>query len=84
MFDFAAIEKAAERITALLPSDPRILREEFRHAVRPLLEGMLTRMDLVTREEYDAQAAVLRRTREKLEALEQDIAELERRAGDTA
>jgi len=38
-------------------------------------------MDLVTRQEFDVQAGVLRRTREKLEALEAKLAELERKEG---
>ena len=41
------------------------------------LQAALARLDLVTREEFDAQAAVLLRTRQKLEALEQQLARLE-------
>ena len=41
------------------------------------LQSILTRLDLVTRDEFDAQAAVLQRTRMKLEALEQRCTELE-------
>lgn len=47
---------------------------------RGLLSSALTRLDLVSREEYDVQAEVLARTREKLAALEARIAELEARA----
>ena len=78
MFDFRSIEAAAERIAALLPADPRKVRDELRNGVKPLLEAMLARMDLVTREEFDAQSMVLRRTREKLESLELQLAALER------
>ena len=42
-----------------------------------MLQSQLTRLDLVTREEFDVQSAVLRRTREKLAVLEQRLAELE-------
>src|SRR6185312_3124797 len=48
---------------------------------RGLLSSAFARVDLVSREEYDAQAQVLARTREKLAALEARIAELEARAG---
>ncbi len=41
------------------------------------LQAALARLDLVTREEFDAQAAVLARTRQKLEELEQKLAQLE-------
>lgn len=42
------------------------------------LQSILARLDLVTRDEFDAQAAVLQRTRLKLEALEQRCIELEK------
>jgi len=41
------------------------------------LQSALTRLDVVSREEFDAQAAVLKRTRERLEALEAKIASLD-------
>ena len=46
------------------------------------MSSALARMDVVTREEFDVQSAVLARTREKLEALERRVAELERAGGD--
>jgi BMFP domain-containing protein YqiC len=45
--------------------------------VRALLRGALGRLDLVSREEFDIQVALLARTREKLEALEERFASLE-------
>ncbi|HET9650805.1 MAG TPA: accessory factor UbiK family protein [Usitatibacter sp.] len=48
---------------------------------RGLLASTLARLDLVTREEYDVQAQVLARTREKLAALEARLAQLEAKAG---
>ena len=48
--------------------------------VRVLLRGALGRLDLVSREEFDIQVALLARTREKLEALEERVASLEARA----
>jgi len=45
--------------------------------VRALLHGALGRLDLVSREEFDVQVALLARTREKLEALEERLAMLE-------
>ncbi len=77
MLDPRAVEDIAERISGLLPADARVLREEFRSNARALLETALARMDLVTREEFEAQTAMLRRTREKLERLETRLAELE-------
>ncbi|BFM18625.1 hypothetical protein R50073_48080 [Maricurvus nonylphenolicus] len=44
---------------------------------RALLESLLRKMNLVSRDEFDAQQAVLQRTRSKLEALEQELAQLQ-------
>ncbi|WP_372738878.1 accessory factor UbiK family protein [Neptunomonas sp.] len=47
--------------------------------VRVFLQSALSKMDLVTRDEFDAQAAVLMRTREKVEQMEKLLADLESR-----
>jgi BMFP domain-containing protein YqiC len=44
-----------------------------------LLKGMFTKMELVTREEFDVQTEVLKRTRQKLEELEKKLSEIEAR-----
>ncbi len=80
MLDMKAIEQLADRIGSLLPADARVLRDEFRTNVRGLLETVLSRMDLVTREEFDAQRALLERTREKLDRLERELTALEGRS----
>ncbi len=77
VIDLKMIEGISERIGALLPADLGALRSEFKTNVKALLEASLTRMDVVTREEFDAQSALLRRTREKLDKLEKLLAELE-------
>lgn len=77
MLDFSKLEAAAGRLSELLPAGPRELGAELRHNLKPLLESALARMNLVTREEFDAQTRVLRRTREKLTELERQVTELE-------
>ena len=79
MLNLRLIESLVERIGGLLPAEAGVLREEFRTNVRALLETALARMDLVTREEFDAQTELLRRTREKLDRLEASLATLESR-----
>lgn len=76
------ISRLAEQLRALLPRDamPTQMQDELRLA----LQTVLARSDLVTRDEFEAQATVLRRTREKLDALEKQLAALEATAGDTA
>ncbi|MGB1879235.1 MAG: accessory factor UbiK family protein [Gammaproteobacteria bacterium] len=77
MFDLRSIEAAAERLAALLPEDARLLRDELKANIRPVLESLLNRLDLVTREEFEAQTRVLAHTRERLEQLEAQLQELE-------
>lgn len=77
MIDLKTIEAMSERIGALLPADLAALRSEFKTNVKAVLEASLARMDVVTREEFDAQSALLRRTREKLDRLEKQLAERE-------
>jgi BMFP domain-containing protein YqiC len=52
---------------------------ELERRVKQMVQSALARMDLVTREEFDAQSRVLQTTRERLELLESKIAELELR-----
>ncbi|HUX64046.1 accessory factor UbiK family protein [Sulfuricella sp.] len=49
--------------------------------LRAVLQGVFAKLDLVTREEFDVQQAVLLKTREKLEALEAKVAEIEKKSG---
>jgi ubiquinone biosynthesis accessory factor UbiK len=70
--DFAA------RLAGSLPKGLQALQTDIQRNLRASLEAGLARLDLVTREEFDVQAAVLARTREKLAALEARVAELER------
>jgi len=62
------------RVAAAMASSP--IRDAEKNA-RVLLRGALGRLDFVSREEFDIQAALLARTREKLEALEERLALLE-------
>ena len=70
------IDDVSARISEAIAASP--VRDVDKN-VRALLTGALARLDLVTREEFDVQAQVLRRTREKLEALTTRLAELEAR-----
>ncbi len=62
-----------------MPASLQGLQDDFESNVRSGLESGLRKMNLVTREEFDIQAAVLLRTREKLEALEKLVAKLEKK-----
>jgi ubiquinone biosynthesis accessory factor UbiK len=70
------IEDIGARISEAIASSPA---RDVDKNVRALLNGALGRLDLVTREEFNVQAEVLLRTREKLEAMALRVAELEAR-----
>ena len=80
MTDPRFFDEFSERIMGLLPPGVADLREDFEKNLRATLQSMFARMDLVTREEFDVQAAVLHRTREQLQALEKRIEALEQQA----
>ena len=71
------IDELARRLADSLPGGLKALREDAEQNFRAVLQAGLSRLDLVTREEFDVQTAVLKRTREKLEALEARLANLE-------
>ncbi len=77
MIDTKILDDLAQRLAKTLPTGLQVLQDDVKHNLRAGLEAGLAHLDLVTREEFDVQAAVLARTREKLEALEKQVAEME-------
>lgn len=73
------IDDLARKLSAAVPQGITNIRRDLEENFKAVLQAALSRMDLVTRQEFDVQAGVLRRTREKLEALEAKLAELERK-----
>ena len=72
------LDELARKLAQSVPQNIRALGEDLEKNFKSMLHSGFERMDLVTREEFDLQTAVLERTREKLEQLEARIAELER------
>ena len=81
MIDLGQIDDLARRLSNLVPPGLREGRDEMQQNFKSVLQSGLARLDLVTREEFDVQRAVLARTREKLEALERQLDALAGRAG---
>ena len=79
MIDLAQLDDLARRLSNLVPPGLREGREELQQNFKSVLQAGLGKLDLVTREEFDVQRAVLLRTREKLEKLERSVEELEAR-----
>ena len=77
MINVTAIDELARRLADLVPPGARDARDELAANFRDALRAGLRRLDLVTREEFDVQRGVLLRTREKIEALEAQVAALE-------
>ena len=77
MMDPKVIDDLARRLSKAVPSGLREARQDIEKNFRTVLQNTLAKMDLVTREEFDVQTRLLARTREKLEALEKTMAELE-------
>jgi len=80
MIDLRHIDDLAQRLAGLVPSGLRESGAELQDNFKAVLQSGLARLDLVTREEFDIQRAVLLRTREKLDALQRQVEELEARS----
>ena len=76
-FDPRLIDDLARRLAGSVPQGVMALRRDLEQNFKGVLQSQLASLDLVTREEFDVQANVLKRTREKLAALEQRLAGLE-------
>jgi hypothetical protein len=75
--DPRSLDDLARRLAAAVPEGLQAVRRDLETNFKSVLQSGLARLDLVTRQEFDVQAGVLRRTREKLEALEVRLAALE-------
>ncbi len=78
MFDPKLLDDLARKLAGNIPSDLQSLQDDLLKNLRRSLETGLSNLNLVTREEFDLQCAVLERSREKIRVLEQQIADLER------
>ncbi len=72
------LEGISKRVSEVAATNPA---REIEKNARALMSSALSRLDVVSREEFEVQAMVLLRTREKLEALEARVATLEKLAG---
>ena len=71
------IDELAKRLSSALPPGANVIKEDVEKNMRSVLHAAFSKMDLVTREEFEVQAQVLQRSRAKLEELEKRVAELE-------
>ncbi|MCT7942596.1 MULTISPECIES: ubiquinone biosynthesis accessory factor UbiK [Shewanella] len=76
------IEEVAKQLSENLPSGVKQFAAEFEERSKQVLQSQLMKLDVVSREEFEVQQHVLLKTREKLEALQAQVNELEKRLAD--
>ncbi len=79
MLDPHTLDDITRRLGDVLPPGLHALRKDLERNFHAVLQGAFHSMNLVNREEFEVQSAVLARTRAKLEALEKQVAELEKK-----
>lgn len=79
-FDPRQLDELTRSVLSKLPAGVQDMQRDVEKNLRAALQSGLARLDLVTREEFEVQSAVLQRSREKLAALEQRITALEAQA----
>jgi hypothetical protein len=81
MIDNQTINRLSEKINEMLPPGLQQVKSDFDARLKSLLQQQLANYEMVNREEFDIQARVLQRTREKLEIIEARLKELEQTLG---
>lgn len=77
MLDPKLLDDIARRLSASVPATARAVQDDLEKNLRAATQSVFSKLDLVTREEFDVQRKVLARTRERLEQLEKQLAGLE-------
>ena len=80
MFDPKAIDDIANRLAGAIPPSLNNIKDDLEKTFQAILQGVLGKLDLVTREEFEVQKLVLAKTRSKLEDLEKLVTEIESKA----
>lgn len=78
MLDTKKINELVRNVLDSLPDGVKNVTKDCEKNLKGALQGVFTKLDLVTREEFDAQTQVLLKTRKKLELLEQKVKLLEK------
>ena len=73
MFEPKQFEDLAKKLYSTLPTSLQNFENDIQQKFKDILQSAFSRMDLVTREEFDVQIKVLARTREKVEQLESQV-----------
>ena len=79
MIDQKTLDELTDKLSSAIPDGIKVIKSDVEKNIRAVLEATLRNMNLVSREEFDVQSALLTRSLEKLKQLEQQIAELEKK-----
>ncbi len=77
MFSNQFFEQVSANIQKVIPADLGVIKADIETVIRVEMMALLEKMDLVTREEFDIQTAVLLKTRKKLETLEEQVKQIQ-------
>ncbi len=77
MFDSKFFETLSKKLSAVLPDSLRDAKKDLEKNFHSVLQSAFSKLDLVTRDEFDVQTKVLTKTRLKLEELAKQVAKLE-------
>ena len=77
MIDQKTLDELTDKLSSAIPDGIKVIKSDVEKNIRAVLEATLRNMNLVSREEFDTQTAVLKRTREKLEQLQEKVSQLE-------
>ena len=75
--DSQSLDEVVRKITAAIPDDLKTAKQNIEKNARAAAEGVFQRLELVTREEFDVQAAILTKSQQRVKELEHRIEKLE-------
>ncbi|HEY9201251.1 MAG TPA: accessory factor UbiK family protein [Gammaproteobacteria bacterium] len=79
MIDTHSINQLVDKLSTVVPDSVKAVKSDLDSNIKAVLESSLRQMNLVSREEFDVQSALLQRSQQKLQQLEQQLDELIRK-----
>lgn len=77
MIDNETLDSITRKLSEVLPDSVKLMQQDIENNIRSVLEAAFSKMNLVSREEFDVQSRLLARTLEQLRDLENKVSELE-------
>lgn len=78
MIDYRKLDELMDKLSAALPDSAKLMHRDIESNMRAILENGLRKMNLVSREEFDVQSALLSRLQDRIRQLEQQLEHLEK------